>query len=84
VFLAKVFLLYIVNLRPFGQWYLNPDRHFNIKEYAVITIMSNGSFGFGSADSTSIIPAGLKFYNFDLAPGLSVMFVLCCQHIWAA
>lgn len=79
VFLAKVIPLYTVNLGPLGKWCLNPDRHFNIKEHAVITIMSNVSFGFGSAHSTNIIQAGLKFYNFDLALGFSVMIVLCCQ-----
>jgi OPT family oligopeptide transporter len=79
VFLAKVIPLYTVNFGPLGKWCLNPDRHFNIKEHAVITIMSNVSFGFGSAHSTNIIQAGLKFYNFDLTPGFSVMIVLCCQ-----
>lgn len=79
VFLAKVIPLYTVNLGPLDKWCLNPDRHFNIKVHAVITIMSNVSFGFGSADSTNILRAGLKFYNFDLAPGFSVMIVLCCQ-----
>jgi hypothetical protein len=31
----------------FGRWNftINPDTHFNIKEHAVITIMSNLSFG---------------------------------------
>jgi len=79
VFLAKILPIYTVNLGPLGKWCLNLDRHFNIKEHAVITIMSNISFGFGSADSTNIIQASLKFYNFDLTPGFSVMIVLCCQ-----
>ncbi|KAK8065113.1 Glutathione transporter 1 [Apiospora hydei] len=56
----------------------NPDRHFNIKEHALVTIMSNVSFGFGSADSTNIIQAA-KFYGFSLQPGFSVLVVLCCQ-----
>ncbi|KAI0834343.1 small oligopeptide transporter [Hypoxylon sp. FL0890] len=56
----------------------NPDRHFNIKEHALITIMSNVSFGFGSADATNIIQAS-KFYGFDMPTGFSVMVVICCQ-----
>lgn len=79
VFLAKVLPLYIVNLGPLGKWCINPDRHFNIKEHAIVTIMSNVSFGFGAADSTSTIQAAKKFYNFDIKPGFSVLIVLCCQ-----
>lgn len=72
VFLAKVLLIYTVNLGPLGKWCLNPDRHFNIKEHAVITIMSNVSFGFGSADSTNIIASGwkisrLRFFMYVMA-----------------
>jgi len=35
------------SFKIFGIWnfVLNPDTHFNIKEHAVITIMSNLSFG---------------------------------------
>jgi hypothetical protein len=56
----------------------NPDRHFNIKEHALVTIMSNVSFGFGSADATNIIQAA-RFYGFTIPAGFSVMVVLCCQ-----
>lgn len=37
----------IKSFRIFGRWtfVLNPDHRFNIKEHAVITIMSNLSFG---------------------------------------
>ncbi|MCJ1308643.1 hypothetical protein MMC25_002296 [Agyrium rufum] len=62
-----------------GRWCINPDRHFNIKEHVVITIMSNVSIGYGSPDSTSIIQAASKFYNFPLQPGFSILVVLCCQ-----
>lgn len=58
---------------------MDGKQHFNIKEHAVITIMSNVSFGFGSADATNIIQASAKFYNLPLKPGFSVMIVLCCQ-----
>lgn len=57
---------------------LSPDSHFNIKEHALVTIMSNVSFGFGSADATNIIQAA-KYYGFSLHTGFSVMIVLCCQ-----
>lgn len=79
VLLAKTLPLYTINLGPLGKWCINPDRHFNIKEHTVITIMSNVSFGYASADSTNIIQAGKAFYNFDLKPGFSVLVVLCCQ-----
>lgn len=69
VFLAKVL--------PISR--LNPDRRFNIKEHAVVTIMSNVSFGYSSADSTSIIQAAKMFYKFETPPGFSVLIVLCCQ-----
>lgn len=79
VFLAKVLPIYTLNLGPLGQWCINPDHHFNIKEHTIITIMSNVSFGFGSADATNVIQAGKAFYGFDLKPGFSVLIVLCCQ-----
>lgn len=79
VALAKILPLYTLNLGPLGEWCINPDRHFNIKEHTVITVMSNVSFGFGSADATNIIQAGKAFYNFDLKPGFSILIVVCCQ-----
>lgn len=43
------FLAHALPLKTFRifRWnfVLNPDRHFNIKEHALITIMSNLSFG---------------------------------------
>ncbi|KAJ9236200.1 hypothetical protein DTO207G8_3212 [Paecilomyces variotii] len=80
VFLAKTLPQWTVNLGPLGRWCINPDSHFNIKEHAVITIMSNVSFGYGSADATQIIQAASpKFYNFGLKAGFSVLVVLCAQ-----
>lgn len=66
----------LARLLPISRF--NPDRHFNVKEHALITIMSNVSFGFGSADATNIIQAA-KYYGFTLQTGFSVMVVLCCQ-----
>lgn len=71
-FLAHVLPLYTLNLGPLGRWCINPDRHFNIKEHALITIMSNVSIGFGAADATNILQAGQKFYNFEMKPGFKV------------
>ncbi|KAL1984252.1 hypothetical protein VTN96DRAFT_9304 [Rasamsonia emersonii] len=80
VLLAKTLPLWTVNLGPLGRWCINPDRSFNIKEHAVIVIMSNVSFGYYSADSTNIIQAASsKFYNFGLKAGFYVMVVLCAQ-----
>ncbi|KAI1376961.1 small oligopeptide transporter [Hypoxylon crocopeplum] len=66
----------IANILPISRF--NPDRHFNVKEHALVTIMSNVSFGFGSADATNIIQAA-RFYGFDMPTGFSVMVVICCQ-----
>lgn len=66
----------IANILPISR--INPDRHFNIKEHALVTIMSNVSFGFGSADATNLIQAA-RFYGFTLQTGFSVLAVLCCQ-----
>jgi len=79
VFLAHVLPLWEINLGPLGRWCVNPDRHFNIKEHALITIMSNVSIGFGSADATQILQAASKFYGFKLQPGFSVLVILTCQ-----
>lgn len=79
VFLAKILPVYSVNLGFLGIWCINPDHHFNIKEHAIITIMSNVSFGYGSADSTAILQSYGKFYGFHLYPGFSILVVLCCQ-----
>lgn len=68
--------VFLAHVLPISR--LNPDRHFNIKEHALVTIMSNVSFGFGSADATNIIQAA-KLYGFTLQTGFSVMVVLCCQ-----
>ncbi|KAF2090068.1 small oligopeptide transporter, OPT family [Saccharata proteae CBS 121410] len=78
-FLAYVLPLYTVNLGPLGRWCINPDRHFNIKEHALITIMSNVSIGFGSADATGIIQAASAFYGFPNRAGFNILVVLCCQ-----
>ncbi|KAL9088343.1 MAG: hypothetical protein Q9165_006268 [Trypethelium subeluteriae] len=79
VFLAHAIPDWTVNLGRFGRWNINPDKHFNIKEHVLITIMANVSIGYGSADATSIIQAAKAFYNFDIKPGFSVLLVLCCQ-----
>lgn len=80
VFLAHALPIYTLNLGKLGKWNINPDRHFNIKEHALITIMSNVSIGFASgADASNIVQAGKKFYGFDLKPGFSVLMFLCCQ-----
>ncbi|XDG10259.1 hypothetical protein ABKA04_009874 [Annulohypoxylon sp. FPYF3050] len=66
----------LAKILPIGRF--NPDRHFNIKEHALVTIMSNVSFGFGSADATNIVQAA-RFYGFEMKTGFSVMVVICCQ-----
>jgi OPT family oligopeptide transporter len=80
VALAKIIPDWTINMGRFGQWSINPDKKFNIKEHTLIVIMSNVSFGFFSADATNILQAAsAKFYNFGLKTGFSVMVVLCAQ-----
>lgn len=80
VFLAKTLPLTSIRLGPLGTFVVNPDRSFNIKEHALIVIMSNVSFGYASADATNIIQAASKnFYNFNLKPGFYVIIVLVAQ-----
>ncbi|KAK4495351.1 hypothetical protein PRZ48_013682 [Zasmidium cellare] len=74
VFLAYVLPIMEVNIPYFGKWRINPDRHFNIKEHAMIVIMSNVTIGFaGGADSAGIIQAAIKFYGFKLPTGFNVL-----------
>lgn len=80
VALAYILPIMEVDLPYFGKWRINPDRHFNIKEHAVIVIMSNVTIGFaGGADAAGIIQAAIKFYGFKLPAGFSVLVVMCCQ-----
>lgn len=80
VFLAWILPIMSVELPYFGQWRINPDHHFNIKEHVVIVIMSNVTIGFASgADATGIIQAAIAFYGFKLPAGFSVLVTLCCQ-----
>ncbi|KAL4948144.1 OPT oligopeptide transporter protein-domain-containing protein [Aspergillus filifer] len=60
---------------PLG--WLNPDRRFNIKEHALITIMANVSFG--SAAATQIIEAMVKFYRFPSQGGFQVLLCITTQ-----
>lgn len=60
---------------PVGWW--NPDRHFNIKEHALITIMANVSFG--SAAATQVIEAMVKFYNFPSQGGFEILLCITTQ-----
>lgn len=64
-----------------AQWvpvsWLNPDRHFNIKEHALITIMANVSFG--SAAATQVIEAMVKFYNFPSQGGFEILLCITTQ-----
>ncbi|TDZ41536.1 Glutathione transporter 1 [Colletotrichum trifolii] len=60
-------LLPVRKMRVFGRWHLviNPDHFFNIKEHAVVTVMSNLSFG--PSWATDIIQAqkATAFYGLD-------------------
>jgi OPT family small oligopeptide transporter len=56
---------------------LNPDRKFNIKEHALITIMANVSFG--SAGASQIIEAIVKFYNLPSQGGFEVLLMVTTQ-----
>ncbi|CAI7619675.1 unnamed protein product [Penicillium crustosum] len=60
---------------PLGM--MNPDRHFNIKEHALITIMANVSIG--SAAATQVIEALVKFYNMPSQGGFEVLLCITTQ-----
>ncbi|KAJ9285646.1 hypothetical protein DTO027B5_6445 [Paecilomyces variotii] len=56
---------------------LNPNRNFNIKEHALVTIMANVSFG--SAAATQVIEAMVKFYGLPSQGGFEILFVITTQ-----
>ncbi|KAI2789294.1 Glutathione transporter 1 [Penicillium oxalicum] len=56
---------------------LNPDRHFNVKEHALITIMANVSFG--SAAATQVIEAAVKFYDMPSDGGFEILLCVTTQ-----
>ncbi|KAK5805807.1 hypothetical protein VI817_000065 [Penicillium citrinum] len=60
---------------PLGR--LNPDRHFNIKEHGLITIMANVSIG--SAQATQIIEAAVKFYKMPSNAGFELLLCITTQ-----
>ncbi|CAG8093190.1 unnamed protein product [Penicillium olsonii] len=80
VFLGKTLPIASIRLGPLGTFVINPDKSFNIKEHALVVIMSNVCFGYSSTDSTNTIQAATEsFYDFRLKPGLYVMVVLVAQ-----
>lgn len=77
---AVAHLLPVMKLRLFGREFcLNPDHHFNIKEHAVVTIMSNLSFG--PSWATDIIQAqkASAFYGLDTPAGYQFLLALTMQ-----
>lgn len=56
---------------------LNPDRHFNMKEHGLITIMANVSIG--SAQATQVIEAAVKFYHMPSQGGFEVLLCITTQ-----
>ncbi|CZT53395.1 probable sexual differentiation process protein ISP4 [Rhynchosporium secalis] len=69
----------IKSFRILGRWtfVLNPDHHFNIKEHAVITIMSNLSFG--ASWATDIIQAQKVFYGLETPVPYQILLALTMQ-----
>ncbi|CZR51394.1 probable isp4 protein [Phialocephala subalpina] len=69
----------VKTFKIFGRWNftLNPDTHFNIKEHAVITIMSNLSFG--ASWATDIIQAQKVFYGLETSVGYQILLALSMQ-----
>ncbi|KAJ0305963.1 hypothetical protein COL516b_005074 [Colletotrichum fioriniae] len=74
-------ILPVKKVRVFGRWDLviNPDHYFNIKEHAVITIMSNLSFG--PSWATDIIQAqkASAFYGLDTPVAYQFLLGLSMQ-----
>ncbi|GLA35576.1 hypothetical protein AnigIFM63309_011421 [Aspergillus niger] len=76
-FFAKA--LPIMKVRLFGRWDLdiNPDHHFNIKEHAVITIMSNLSFN--QSWASAIIQAQKVYLKMSTPVGYQILLSLSMQ-----
>jgi hypothetical protein len=61
--------------KTFGvTWSFNPGP-FNIKEHALVTIMSNVSFAQGAAYSTYSLESLIAFYKVDYGWGFALLFV---------
>lgn len=76
-FLAKILPLTTLKLGPLGKITINPDRKFNYKEHAMITIMANISFT--SSYATDVIQAQVAFYGLEAKATYQVFLVLTCQ-----
>ncbi|KAJ5806846.1 OPT oligopeptide transporter [Penicillium riverlandense] len=76
-FVAKA--LPIKTVRILGRWdfVINPDHYFNIKEHAVITIMSNLSFG--QSWASAIIQAQKVFLGMSTPVGYQILLSLSMQ-----
>lgn len=72
---ALAHLLPVTSFRLFGrEVVLNPDHHFNIKEHALVTIMSNLSFG--PSWATDIIQAQKASAFYGLKTPVAYQFLL--------
>jgi hypothetical protein len=63
VFLTKTLPLESIRLGPWGTFVVNSDRSFDIKEHALIVIMSDVSFGYASADATTLFKLPAKIFT---------------------
>jgi OPT family small oligopeptide transporter len=67
--------------KTFGvEWSFNPGP-FNMKEHALITIMSNVSFAQGAAYSTYSLESLIGFYNVDYGWGFALLFTITTQMV---
>ncbi|PYH92481.1 OPT oligopeptide transporter [Aspergillus ellipticus CBS 707.79] len=77
-FFAKA--LPIIKFRVFGrELNINPDHHFNIKEHAVITIMSNLSFNQSWVRASAIIQAQKVYLKMSTPVGYQILLSLSMQ-----
>ncbi|THC89090.1 hypothetical protein EYZ11_011457 [Aspergillus tanneri] len=75
-FFAKAFP--IMSIRVFGIYIsINPDHHFNVKEHAVITIMSNLSFN--QSWASAIIQAQKVYLKMETPVGYQILLSLSMQ-----
>ncbi|KAJ5587102.1 small oligopeptide transporter OPT family [Penicillium hispanicum] len=75
-FLAKTLPLKSVQILGW-KLVINPDHHFNIKEHAVVTIMSNLSFG--QSWASAIIQAQKVFLSMNAPVGYQILLSLSMQ-----
>lgn len=68
---------FLASIIPIGRF--NPDRHFNIKEHSLVTIMANLAFPYASM--ANVIEMQKGFLNMETPAGYIFMAILSTQFL---